>query len=70
MIICTPCKTEMTCSRTGVTAVWNGNHGYAGDEYICPRCFAITLVTNPSSYVVSPLQFQALESSQRLLEMN
>ena len=49
MIICTTCKQEMKCHRTGVTVTWNDTHRRASDEYIC-RCGALVCVANDDSY--------------------
>lgn len=44
MIICEPCKTEMTCQTTGVRAVWGEGHVYAGDRFHCKNCGAVVAV--------------------------
>lgn len=50
MIICVTCKKEMRCICTGRTAVWNGSHCYAGDEYTCDSCKAVALKCNSNCY--------------------
>jgi len=50
MIVCTSCKKEMRCVKTGLVAVWNSSHCYAGDEFECPQCNSKTLVISGESY--------------------
>ena len=45
MNICLKCKVELQCVKTGVVAVFSGDHCYAGDAFECPNCKAQTLVT-------------------------
>lgn len=40
MIICTKCKKELRCVKTGFTARWGAGHCYRGDKYACPQCGA------------------------------
>lgn len=65
MIICTPCKKEMTCVTTGKTAIWGGCHGYSGDEFRCDGCGATVLVTSGSSYHVKNLE--AIPDNKKLI---
>lgn len=69
MIICSNCKEEMVCSRTGVLVLWNVSHGRKGDEFKCPKCENTTTVLNGSSYSVSPLEAAGCEARDRLIEM-
>ena len=50
MIICTPCKREMICSRTGVTVTWNHSHRRPADEFRCQGCGSVVCVANDASY--------------------
>ena len=47
MVVCRPCKKEMTCETNGVQVRYgSGTHCYAGDEFRCPTCGATVVVTN------------------------
>lgn len=49
MIVCVPCKKEMTCIHNGTTCRWNkGTHVYNGDEYVCKGCGAKIVYCNSS----------------------
>lgn len=50
MIICTKCKQEMTCNRTGVTVTWNHTHRRSSDEFKCSDCGALVCVANDKAY--------------------
>ncbi|PNV83811.1 MAG: hypothetical protein C0610_16660 [Desulfobacteraceae bacterium] len=69
MIVCTNCRKEMVCCRTGVLVLFGTSHGYAGDEFECPECGNKTIDTNASPYQVPPLQVEAARESGRLREM-
>lgn len=51
MLVCAPCKKEMTCERNSVRLRFaDGSHVYEGDRYLCPTCgtMAVTgLGANP-----------------------
>jgi hypothetical protein len=40
MIICSDCKKELICIKTGMSVRYNidGSHVYAGDLFKCPSC--------------------------------
>lgn len=69
MIVCTKCRKEMQCSRTGVLVLFGTSHGYAGDEFECKNCGNVTIDTNASPYHVPPLQVEAHRNSDKLVEM-
>jgi len=50
MNICLECKTEMRCVKTGMVAVYAGDHCYSGDAFECPECAAQILVTTENAY--------------------
>ncbi len=50
MIVCSKCRTEMTCSKTGRRVVYDFGHVYAGDEFQCKGCGATIVVTNRTPY--------------------
>lgn len=70
MIICSNCNVEMICHRNGVVAVWAFSHARRGDEYRCPRCDNKTVVTNPNSYHLSPLEREREEQLGTLINMD
>lgn len=70
MIICSKCRVEMTCNKTGVVVLWGLDHGRSGDEYKCPKCGSKTIHANAQSHRVSHLSAAALEARGYLIEMN
>ena len=38
MFVCSDCKVEMRCVKTGCVTVFNELVQYSGDEYECPLC--------------------------------
>ena len=50
MKVCAKCKKEMKCTKTGRWVIWRPSHVYAGDEFECPDCGALVVVTNSSSF--------------------
>ena len=70
MIICSKCKEEMLCKRTGVVVVWSFAHARKGDEYECGSCGSTTISANPQSYHLSPLERQHAEESGKLVQMD
>jgi len=59
----------MKCKKNGVVAVWNRQHGYAGDLFECPKCKSEILITNVSSHQVNDIQMARLRKYNNLLEM-
>ena len=70
MMICSKCKREMLCSRTGVVVVWSFAHARKGDEYACPSCCATTIQANDQSYHLSPVERQFAEEGGKLIQMD
>lgn len=68
-MICTPCREEMTCSRTGVLVVWEGGHAYAGDEYQCRTCKATAVMTGAQPFHAVAGRLAAAEAHGRLVRM-
>lgn len=50
MIICSPCRVEMRCAKTGKKVIYNGDHVYSGDEFWCPKCGSTVVRTADSAY--------------------
>lgn len=50
MIICSPCRVEMHCAKTGKKVIYNGDHVYSGDEFWCPTCGATVVRTADAAY--------------------
>lgn len=50
MYICTKCKKEMRCEKTGVIARWGDSHCYAGDKFRCPKCKSEILACNATPF--------------------
>ena len=45
MLICVPCKLEMTCKKNSFGARWHKSHYYSGDLYQCKGCGTETIIT-------------------------
>lgn len=50
MKVCTKCKIEMVCSKTGFTARFGSGYCFRGDKHKCPECGIEVGVMNPASY--------------------
>jgi len=69
MIVCTNCRKEMVCSRTGMLVLFGTSHAYSGDEFQCADCGSFAISTNSNPHQISPLSIEAKRSQNRLLEM-
>jgi hypothetical protein len=67
MIICSPCRKEMTCVCTGKMAVWNGSHVYSGDEFRCLDCNATVTVTTSTPY---RMENALMQPARKVLDMD
>ena len=50
MNICSNCKVEMTCIKTGRVVRYNGTHAYSGDEFKCNKCGSKIVICNKNPY--------------------
>lgn len=50
MMICSPCRIEMHCVKTGKKVIYNGDHVYSGDEFWCPGCGTTVVRTSDTPY--------------------
>lgn len=50
MKVCTRCKKELTCVKTGITIRYGEGHCFRGDEYQCAVCGCRVAVCNPSPF--------------------
>ncbi len=69
MHICTNCKKEMTCTRTGVLVLYGHTHGYMGDEFGCQNCGTRVISLNALSFAANYAVIDAKEADNRLLRM-
>ncbi len=68
MIVCSPCKKEMTCVCTGKMVVFGGDHVYGGDEFRCGGCGATVVVTSKTPYHMADALTKG--DQRKVLDMN
>ena len=50
MVLCVPCKKEMTCEKVGAVAHFGNGHCYSGDIYRCKTCGQSAMTTAPGNW--------------------